>query len=148
MTTEVKGRKPQDHKQKAGTASKDVERLRELDELLADMPELCPPHKLRYRDRARVQEIAAEAVGRGVIVLKDDDEGDGENEGIEFDVRREEDRARLRALHDVVAMIDEFAESIALDPEAYTEWSIGKNEEYFFAILTRYDEAVGESNGS
>lgn len=148
MTTEVKGRKPQDHKQKAGTASKDVERLRELDELLADMPELCPPHKLRYRDRARVQEIAAEAVGRGVIVLKDDDEGDGENEGIEFDVRREEDRARLRALHDVVAMIDEFAESIALDPEAYTEWSLSKNEEHFFAILTRYDEAVGESNGS
>lgn len=139
MTESTTGRKPQDHKQKKGAASDAIEIKRQRDEMLADMPELRPSHELRFRERARVSQIMAEAVGRGVI----DDEG-----SVEFDVMREEDRRRLDALLDVAGMIDEFAESIAIDRDAYVEWSREAKADHFFAILSRYYEAVGESTGS
>lgn len=136
----TRGRKPQDHQQKAGTAAEELEARAEREALLEGLPALTPPNELRFRQRARIKEIVAEAVGRDVLREGDD--------GIEFDITSDADRARLSALYDIVDMIDQFAQSIALDPDAYVGWAKDKEESHFFAILTQYNEAVGESTGS
>lgn len=63
-------------------------------------------------------------------------------------IHLEADDPRMAQLLDVLADIDEFAESIAIDPEAYVEWSYGKGYEVFTALLSKYSSAVGESSAS
>jgi hypothetical protein len=128
-------KQPQDHKP---TAEERLEEALSADELLADLPELKAPEKLRIRDRNKVYTIL---LGSGLIDDDGDvDLGDAEDKKLDFE--------KVTKTFEMAAQVDEFAESIAKDPDAYIAWSEGKGHEVFFALLTRYASAVGESAGS
>lgn len=116
------------------TAEEAHEANLEVDELLADMPELIAPERLRLRHRNRLMGIFLRADADGTLM------GGGE-------VR---DPKKLESMLNMLGEVDEFAESIALDKEAYAEWSIANGDNYnvFSALLQRYASAVGESAGS
>lgn len=103
------------------------------DELLADLPELIPPHKLRLRTRNKVLKLAAS-------LLEYQDE-DGE---LNFDASS----PAFAAMLDVLADTDDFAQSIAADEAAYVAWAEKAGYEHFTALLMRYASAVGESLSS
>lgn len=124
-------KKPQDHKP---SAAQQLEDSLSDDELLADLPELKAPGKLRLRQRNQVMKIALKL--RSFT-------GDAEGE-FELD----EDDPRLPALLDILAEVDEFAESIAASRDDYSAWAEGKDYEVFTALLSRYASAVGESTAS
>ncbi len=135
MAAPTGAKKPQDRKP---TAAAQLEATLSDDELLADLPELKAPGRLRLRQRNVIMAIALrlnEFVG---------DEEDSDGEGFSID----EDDPRLPQLLDILADIDEFAESIAVDPKAYAEWAEGKDYDVFTALLQRYASAVGESDAS
>jgi hypothetical protein len=176
-TTPAGAKKPQDRKP---SASEVLEQELSEDELLADLPELKAPGRLRVRDRNRVlslslklssfakdsdedysglkkADLLAEIERRNADL--DDDERivpasernvdlvaalEANDVGIHIDV----DDPRMPLLLDVLADIDEFAESIAADKDAYVEWSLGKGYDVFSALLSRYSSAVGESTAS
>ena len=138
MPTIPEGAKvPEDHKM---SAADELEATLSEDELLADMPSLIPPAKLRIRQRNTIMKLA--------LSLRDlmPDDGD-EAVSVDLDLDNLEG-ADLEKLLDAMADIDDFAESIALDKTAYAEWSQGKDYEVFSALLSRYSSAVGESNSS
>lgn len=126
-------KKPQDRKKSA--AELHEERLAR-EELLAGMPELKPAHKLRIRDRNKV---AAIIFNTSLFDRAEELEGVDESELSKDDIAD---------MLEVAAQIDEFAESIAVDREAYIEWAAGKDYDVFFAILDLYGSAVGESKRS
>lgn len=136
MATQPRGKSPQDHKQKEGTAAEQDERQAVRDELLEDMPALIEPHELRMSDRARLDEILLDADAEGAF--EDVAEGD------ELDPDDKRDYDRIKAFNRLAARVDQFAESIAKDPAAYSKWSGGKRHNHMFAILARYQEGVGE----
>lgn len=140
--TEAKprGTKPQDHKQ---SQKEQHEARLERETVLADLPELVPPHKLRFRDKAKFRAVMLDLFASGLIDEEEHD--DGEDISIEFDAS---DIEKIKVMDDLCATIDEWAESIALDKHAYVEWSGGKGYDEFFAILNRYQDALGESTGS
>ncbi len=100
------------------------EKLRD-DEVLADLPELKEPIKLRIRER----NVLLELVMRADIMAK--------AEGAD------EVDAKMAAL-DLMAGIDEFAETIAVDKNAYIEWSEKQSYDAFLALLNRYSAALGK----
>ena len=108
-------------------------------ELLGDMPELTPAYRLRARQRAGFDRLKMRATVGGVF------SGDGM---LTFDLTKPKDVDRYDAFLEFVAEIDEWAESIAVDPDAYAEWSAGKGGEHFMAIFMDYQVALGESRGS
>jgi len=103
------------------------------DELLATLPQLTPPHKLRLRQRNKIMAMAARLNG-----LTDDDGG----------IEVEPGDPAFVELLDVLADVDDFAETIATDSAAYIDWSHTASYEQFGALLTRYASAVGESAAS
>lgn len=141
MPTIPEGAKvPGDHKTKVAPVVDD-------DELLADLPELVPPTKLRPRQRNVIMKLALgmrELVKR-VKGITSDDLDDAEDVSIDMESLGDED---LGAVLDVFADIDEFAESIATDPKKYIEWSQKSSYDQLSALLSRYSSAVGESTGS
>jgi hypothetical protein len=106
-------------------------------ELLADLPELRPAARFRLVHRNAFHNLRLDAYAEGAF------EGD-----MQFDMDKPEDIARYKKLQTFVESIDAFAESIAVEPAAYVEWSEGKTEDHFLAIFNRYAEALGESSGS
>lgn len=102
----------------------------ELEDHLAGVPELKAPARLRRRDRNKVVAILNALSRRGVL-------GDASTLSNED---------RIDAFMDMAADIDEFAESIALDHDAYVEWSVenADNIEAFMAIFEKYSSSVGE----
>ena len=110
-----------------------AEELREqelaMNEALEGLPELHPPHMLRIRDRNRVMEIAMKFSRSGLM---------DKLSSVDADVAIE-----MGAL---LADVDDFAESIAFDKEAYLAWSRENSDNYgaFVALLMRYSEASGE----
>lgn len=134
MTTAPK--KPATPKRPEGRRTSEAERheaaLRD-DELLEGMPELIPPHRLRIRQRNRVMRLLLDS---GFVT-------DGE-----VNIAPDEGLERLDDVLGLAEAVDDFAESIAVDPEAYAQWSAGKDFDTFFAILARYSSAVGESTSS
>lgn len=128
---------PEDHK---SNAADELDAKLSEDELLADMPALTPPTKLRLRERNRIMKLA---LSMREFVSGDESE-DGSVE-IDTDSLTEEELGKLL---DMLASVDEFAESIAGDRHAYVEWSQGKDYEVFSALLSRYSSAVGESSSS
>ena len=106
-------------------------------ELLADMPSLRPAHKFRLRHRNAFKNLTFEALKKGVF------EGD-----LNYDMSKPEDIERYQAMQSFVESIDEWAESVADDPDAYAEWAEGKTEETFIALFVTYREALGESSSS
>ncbi|WP_230671038.1 hypothetical protein [Rathayibacter sp. Leaf248] len=123
-------RVPEDHKTKAPTAAERRESDAEQDELLAGMPALRPPHRLRARQRSRIMRIAL----KFMPFMPDDDSG--------FDIDVKD--PRMADLLDIFSDVDDFAESIAEDPAAYVEWAEGASYDQLSALLSRYSSAVGE----
>lgn len=100
------------------------EKLRD-DEILADLPELKDPIKLRIRERNTLLEL----VMRADVMTKDEN--------------ADEVDAKMAAL-ELMAGIDEFAESIAVDKNAYVEWAEVQGYDAFLALLNRYSAALGK----
>lgn len=117
-----------------GAAEAELEQRLSVDEILADMPELRAPEKLRIRHRSQLMSIFLRADEQGILT-------GGEQIS---------DISKIEGMLTLLSEVDDFAESIAVDKEAYERWSIanGDNHEAFVAILTRYASAVGESIGS
>ncbi|UOR02060.1 hypothetical protein MUN77_01630 [Leucobacter allii] len=121
------------------TAAAELEAELNDEELLADMPELRSPARLRMRHKNRLLALATrmhKRLGAKGVKVKDG-------------------RAKLTmddmlGMLDICAEIDEFAESIAIDRDAYEEWAEANSDNHaaFIAILMRYQEAMGESTGS
>ncbi|MDQ1113931.1 hypothetical protein QE418_003379 [Microbacterium testaceum] len=107
-------------------------------ELLADMPALRPAHKFRIRHRNAFQNVSLEAIKSGAF----------DRDNLSYDLNDPKDIEAFQALQEFIATIDEWAESIAEDPDAYAAWSEGKDEETFMAIYVEYRRALGESRGS
>jgi hypothetical protein len=127
--TSTPTKKPADHKKPAAELH---DAALEREELLAGMPELKPAHRLRIRDRNRIASI----IFKSPLFERERQGGD--------DMSAED----IDAMLELAAQIDEFAESIAVDADAYAEWAAGKDHQTFFAILDVYASAVGESNSS
>lgn len=144
MSTRPDGAKtPQDHK---ASAADELEAILSEDELLDGMPELKAPNRLRVRERNKILTLSIK-----LNAFRSDDEqqaDDADGDDAAAAITMNADDPRMPLLLDVLADIDEFAESIATDPVAYVEWSIGKGYDVFTALLMRYASAVGESSGS
>lgn len=148
MAETARGTKPQDHRKPQGEAEKERNKQIDADAVLADLPELVPAHALRMRDKARFRAILLDVDKSGLFDRSDDE--DDEDDEIELD-RGSLDPAdieKIKAYDDLAASIDEWAESIAKNPVAYATWAGGKGYNEFFAILNRYQDALGESTGS
>ena len=100
------------------------EKLRD-EEILADLPELKEPIKLRIRER----NVLLELVMRADQMSKAED--------------ADEVATKMASL-DLMAGIDEFAETIAVDKNAYIEWSEKQGYDAFLALLNRYSAALGK----
>lgn len=149
-TSTTRGKRPEDHKKPAGETQAELDRQREQkkiqDEILADLPELVDPTALRMRDKAAFRAILLDVDTSGLF----DRDENAEDDPIEVDRTSmdPEEIAKIKALDTLCADIDDWAESIAVDKPAYAKWSGGKGYNEFFAILNRYQEALGESIGS
>jgi len=107
------------------------------EELLADLPPLRPAITFRMRHRNDFQNLLLDAAKSGAF--------DEDTEGpLEYDETRKEDIERLQKLNEFVAQIDEWAETIAEDPEAYAVWAQGKTHDHFMALFMQYRDALGE----
>jgi len=110
----------------------------EEEDLLADLPPMRKPERLRIRQKNALKTIGIRH-SKHLQALRD---------AIENDTDIPEEAAI--GLLDLAADVDEFGESIALDKAAYERWSEknADNIDVFVALLNRYMSAVGESNGS
>lgn len=124
-----------------GTAAEELETKLNVDELLEDMPELRAPHRLRLRHKNALKTLAARVGARAASLPETIKKSAGG-----FDLKTEE----MLLFLDLAAEIDEWAESIAVDKEAYELWAEARQDDPapFLAIMNRYMDAVGESNGS
>ena len=108
-------------------------------EALAGLPALIPAHRFRARHRINFQNLQLNALKSGAF------EGNG---ALEFDMSTPEGIEQYQALMEFVATIDEWAETIAIDPDAYAEWAEGKNYNTFIALFVKYQRELGESQRS
>lgn len=120
------------------SAADELEKEISDEELLADLPELRSPERLRIRHRNRIMSAYFKAERNGLI--SDSEEGEDE------DLKGE----KLEVMFEFLADVDDFAESIAIDLDAYVEWAEKNSSNYpaYMALMRRYVSAVGESNGS
>lgn len=135
-------RKPKDHAPKAEELH---EQQLEQEDLLADMPKLRPPHRLRLRHRNPLLDILLDSG-----LMDDVDEDDEAEEDEELDFSNPEHRAKIKDFMRTAAAVDDWAESIAEDPVAYAAWAEEHSDspDVFLAILAIYANASGKSNGS
>lgn len=102
--------------------------------VLANVPELLPPTKLRTAQRGRVivlsQRLALLLDPKGGLDLEDPDV--------------------LAASYSVLGEADEFFETLAVDHGAYIGWAQGlaDSEQIFAMLIGKYARAVGESTSS
>lgn len=138
MTIPDTARQPQDHLLPTDTTPVDGGD----DELLADMPELKAPTRLRIGESNRIMKLMVRV--RSLIPDTAEEGADGAAE-FDIDTLADEDFDKLL---DMLDGVDKFAESIALDPAAYVSWAEGKSIQHFMGLLNRYSSAVGESSSS
>jgi len=130
-------KKPQDHKP-SEIIDVEGEQADLRAELLADMPPLRPAHRFRLRHRNAFHDLSLEAVKAGAF----------DRDDLDYDLSDPADIEAFQKLQKFVESIDEWAEGIAEDPDAYAAWSEGKTEETFIALFVQYREDLGESIGS
>jgi hypothetical protein len=133
---------PSDRQTKKPTAAEIAEAKREQDEiraeLLAGLPELRPAPRFRLAHRNAFHNLLLDATASGAF----------DRANLDFDLANPDDIADYKKLQSFVESIDTWAESIAEDVVAYTEWSEGKTEDTFIALFESYRDALGESTGS
>lgn len=148
MTTPTK---PQDRKPRAKAtapkptdvidAEQEAQALRE--ELLADMPPLRAPNRFRLGHRNSFTNLTLDAAKSGAF------DGNGDGDGmLEFDMTKPEDIERYQKFAAFVESVDDWAETIADDKDAYAEWAEGKTEEHFIALYMWYRDELGKSRSS
>lgn len=120
------------------------------DELLADLPAMVPPNKLRPRKRNQIMKMAFSL--RDLMPEDDEDDDEtGEEKSVDLDIDTLGEDGMNRML-DLIADFDEFAEThLTLGDEgrqAYVEWAEQADYEQFSALLGRYSGALGKSNSS
>lgn len=115
-----------------------LEAAAEEAEYLSDLPPLVPAHRFRIGQRHSFDNLLLEAKKSGAF---DRDE-------MEFDLDKPEDIEDFQKLTAFIASIDVWAESIAINRDAYIEWSQGKREDHFLALFKKYKRELGESRGS
>lgn len=131
--------------------SEEVDEMLEVEELrqkyLGDLPDgvLLPPHRFRISQRHAFQNLVLNAIKDEVFEgLEPDDEGT-----IELDGKvNPEDIEKIQKVNAFLASIDEWAESIAIDKDAYVKWSEGKVTDHFMVLFRWYRVALGESQSS
>ncbi|KJL39907.1 hypothetical protein [Microbacterium trichothecenolyticum] len=111
--------------------------------LLAELPELRPAHRFRLGHRNAFHNLSLEAMKSGAF----------DRETLDYDLTKPEDIEDFQKLQKFVESIDDWAESIAVDVDAYVEWSerVGNGdsaEETFMALFSTYQADLGESRGS
>lgn len=111
-------------------------------ELLADLPELKAANRLRPVYRNKVMRMLAE------LRTFAGDDGDTNDDEAAISLEVDPDDPEFATFLNLVEQIDQFAESIATDPDTYVAWAELASYEQFSAILTRYGRAVGESSSS
>ncbi|GAA2577300.1 hypothetical protein [Microbacterium binotii] len=133
---------PSDRQAKTPTPAEIDDAKREQDELnaslLVGLPELRPAHRFRLAHRNAFHNLLLDATASGAF----------DRPELDFDLTNPDDIAAFKKLQSFVESIDEWAESIAEDVVAYTEWSEGKTEDTFIALFNTYREALGESTSS
>lgn len=107
-------------------------------ELLSDLPPLRPARRFRLGHRNRFHDLLLEAAKSGAF----------DRDDMEYDLSDPKDIEDFQKLQKFVESIDDWAESIAEDAEAYALWSEGKTEEHFMALFAQYKADLGESSGS
>ncbi|WP_053352702.1 hypothetical protein [Leucobacter musarum] len=127
------------------TAEQILEAEAELEDVLADLPQLRPPHELRLAARNKIKTIRLEH-GRDLVRIV----GKVREGAPIADLPEDTQVEYLKHMMSVQEAVDEFAESIAIDRAGYIEWSNKHADDYtpFIALLFRYADAAGESNGS
>lgn len=108
-------------------------------EALAGLPALVPAHRFRARHRVNFQNLQLEALKSGVFG------GDG---ALNIDTSTPEGIEHYQALLDFIATVDEWAETIAIDADAYADWAAGKDYNTFIALFVKYQRELGESSRS
>lgn len=106
----------------------------ELEELLADLPPMREPERLRIRHKNSLKAIGLRhADNLDALAAAREDDAD-----VPLDVKL--------GLLELVADMDDFAESIAVDKEAYEAWAIANSDNVpvFVALLNKYMGALGE----
>ncbi len=126
----------------------DLERREQIEELLKDLPTLRDPKRFRIRHRNAFHRLFQSAQKSGIL----DDLADarGEDGTVDLDVTEAEALDITLRLTEFIADIDEWAETIADDPEEYAAWAESHSDDVdvFMALFSRYQEALGESNSS
>lgn len=148
MTAPTAAKKPADRKPRATAMTAEQKPSEQVDaiieaeevraELLADLPALRPARRFRLGHRNRFHDLTLEAAKSGAF----------DREDMDYDLTKPEDIEDFQKLQRFVESIDEWAESIADDPEEYALWSEGKTEEHFMALYVQYKADLGESRGS
>lgn len=119
---------------KTSTAAEKHDAVLDEASVLANVPELLPPTKLRTAQRGRVivlsQRLALLLDPKGGLDLEDPDV--------------------LAASYSVLGEADEFFESLAVDHDSYIGWAQGlaDSEQIFAMLIGKYARAVGESTSS
>lgn len=115
-----------------GTSERTRDTDLEQETLLLDMPRLKSPERLRIGEKNVLMNLVLDS-----DLMNRLSDTDGE-------MTPEETRSALS----LIAGVDEFAESIAENRDAYVKWAEGKDYDVFVAILTRYTSALGKSESS
>lgn len=142
MATKNTTKKTADEKpevEEVSEAAEEVDRELSDEELLADLPALRPPHRLRLRHKNRIMGLFLKARREGLL------------EKLEGgDDKEKDDLSTLEPVFKLLEDVDDFAESIAEDEEAYIAWAEANSDNYpaYMAIMNRYVSAVGESKSS
>lgn len=120
------------------TAEQERDARAAREELLEGMPELRPAHRFRLRHKNDFEALRLDAIKSGAF----DAVKDLRNES-NTTVDRYEKYLTFRGF---LGKVDEFAESIAVNPEEYAAWaeSLTEPEAAFLALFSKYVEELGE----
>lgn len=112
----------------------------ERDEILAGMPELLPAARFRLRHKnafaaLKIQAVKSKAF-EAVRALRESTKDDDVIARLES----------YQTFNEFLAEIDEWAESIAVDPQAYADWATDLEDATIpmISLFAKYSEELGE----
>lgn len=128
-------------------SAKELETQMEQQDLLADIKGVLPaPEKLRIRHQNTLVKLQLELMPVFEKMYQRDEDGEvlRDSDGNALVAENSDKTEGFMALADMAAAVDEWAESVATDKDAYVEWAGGKSADYFLAILSYYRTTSGE----
>lgn len=128
-------------------SAQERETTMEQADLLADVKGILPkPERLRIRHQNALMKLQLELMPVFEELYERDEDGEiVRNEDGDALIAEGADRVSASvALADMAAQVDEWAETVALDKDAYQEWAGGKGADTFLALLSYYRGKSGE----